>query len=306
MEPCQVILLTGYLGAGKTTLLNHLLSLEEFAARRVALVINEFGSLGVDGQLVTPGEYAKFEINKGSLFCVCVKTDLLRALQTVVDEVHPDVLLIEATGVAETSDIESLLEMTRPGGRFRVRANLCVVDAVNFTRVAPYLKAAASQVRWADGIIINKADLVAPAELHRLRAVLDELNAGAAKTAVSFARAPREFLASLTHRRREGELAAAPPQAIFSEAFQTDRPVDLASFERVVAELGEKLLRLKGQVDFGAGPRFVELAGDALRVGPPRMETDQPTEFVAIAWQMRQAELADAFRATWDKGQAAD
>ncbi|MCE5273144.1 GTP-binding protein, partial [bacterium] len=77
MSRIPIILLTGYLGAGKTTLLNHLLSRPEIRERNVALIINEFGELGVDGRLVEAGTRPVYELNKGSLFCVCIKTDFL-------------------------------------------------------------------------------------------------------------------------------------------------------------------------------------------------------------------------------------
>ena len=98
--PIDVWLLTGYLGAGKTTMLNNLLGAEMFKGKRVALVINEFGQLGIDGALVRPGEWTKFELNKGSLFCACIKVDTVK-VSGIAFDIKPDVVIIEATGLAK-------------------------------------------------------------------------------------------------------------------------------------------------------------------------------------------------------------
>lgn len=80
MTTVPVYLLTGYLGSGKTTLLNYLLGQTPLAHQRVALVVNEFGTLGVDGQLIQGTEGGVFEINSGSLFCACTRSGLVKVL----------------------------------------------------------------------------------------------------------------------------------------------------------------------------------------------------------------------------------
>ena len=138
MTPIPVILLTGYLGAGKTTLLNHLLAQPEVAEKKLVLIINEFGQLGVDGQLLQPGSYTRYEINKGSLFCICTKVDFIKALQEISRSIHPDLVLIEATGIAQTGDIEAFMSEPVVKDKFAIQANVCVVDALNFIKVVPF------------------------------------------------------------------------------------------------------------------------------------------------------------------------
>lgn len=289
-----MVLVTGFLGAGKTTLLNHLLSLPEFRERELAVVINEFGPIGVDGDLVRPGAYAKYEINKGSLFCICVKTDFLSTLEAIA-ATGPDMVLVEATGVAETRDLLGFVDEPHLRDRFHIEADLCVVDALNFTKVAPNLLAAQSQVRWADGIVLNKCDLVEPADLEKLKTVLASLNPVAPLTAVSFARIPEGFVTSLTHHPCPEPPAQVPPQAIFSASFETQNPVRRTAFLELLEGLRRNILRLKGQVDFGDGAVFVELVNDVLMEKPA--VGDRPgTRIVVVAWNMRQAELEAAFR----------
>ncbi|HAU37118.1 MAG TPA: hypothetical protein DCX07_05315, partial [Phycisphaerales bacterium] len=83
----------------------------------------------------------------------------LRALERIAREVAPELVILEATGVSETSDLERIIDSPGLRDRFVVRANLCVVDASAFTKVAPFLRAATSQARAADAIVVNKCDL---------------------------------------------------------------------------------------------------------------------------------------------------
>lgn len=147
-QPVAVLLLTGFLGAGKTTTLNHLIKDPLFQGASLSLLINEFGKMGVDGALVRPGEYSKFEINSGSIFCACTQAELLKTLTTIAQELRPDYLIIEATGIAQTCDIERIMMMPTYRDAFTIMGNLCVVDAEQFIRTAAFMKTVIAQVRW--------------------------------------------------------------------------------------------------------------------------------------------------------------
>ena len=140
------------------------------------MIINEFGPLGIDGALVEKRDLTRYEINKGSIFCICTKTDFLKALSEIAESGNHKSLLIEATGIAETCDIESFLDAPHLADSFEIASNLCLVDAVDFTRVAAYLKPATTQVCAADLLIINKCDLVDGTPLITLEKLLKILN----------------------------------------------------------------------------------------------------------------------------------
>ncbi len=298
--PIPVILLTGYLGAGKTTLLNRLLRMESFAGKRVALIINEFGSLGVDGRRVDLdglGDVEMFELNRGSIFCVCIKTDFLKTLANVAAVVQPDVLLIEATGLAQTCDLEGFLAEPHLAGRFELQCTLCLVDAAHFTKVAANLRAAVDQVRWADGIVINKTDRVSDAQLAQLRDVLEELNPTAKQTAVRHGCISGEWLASLEHTPRDPtDLAQGPPAEIVSVTLQGEGVADLAALKIAIDALGDRLLRLKGtaetadgfvEIEYAGGETYTQSAGD-----PP-----DASVIVAIGWRISADEIRAALLA---------
>jgi len=260
--PVSVILITGYLGSGKTTFLNHLLALPSIRDRKLALIINEFGALGIDGQLVRKGDYRRYDLNRGSIFCVCIKTDFIKTLRTIADEAKPDLLLVEATGVADPCDLEAFLDEPGLRGRFDVRASICLVDATHFTRVAPYMQTAQNQLRHADGVVINKTDLVPPGDMDRLADVLAAINPRAPQARVVRGQIPESFLAGLTHTRKAGQPSKCAPSELKAVSLWLPGRVNRDAFMEAVASLGEHLLRMKGFVDFGAGPVLTESVFD--------------------------------------------
>jgi len=296
MMAIPVLMLTGYLGAGKTTLLNHLLRLPSIRARRVALLINEFGALGIDGARVEAGETPLFELNKGSLFCICVKTDFHAALARIRDDIRPELVIVEATGIAEPRDLESFVVEPHLAGAFAVRASLCVVDAANFIKVLPMMRAARAQAAQADGIVVNKRGLAGEKERAALRDVLAELNPRAPVVEVDHGAVPEGFLDGLSHRPDPGEAMTAPPDPVFSESFQPAGPVDRDRFRAALETLAGSILRMKGRLDFGDGLRYVEVVcGDYLESDPEPGVT--APSLVVIAWHVPQTELRAALQA---------
>ncbi len=290
MASVPLYLLTGYLGAGKTTLLNHLLAQSPLASQRVALVINEFGTLGVDGQLVERTNGGVFELNSGSLFCACTRSGLVKVLEQIAGGLRPDAVLAEATGVAETSDLYDVLEMPSLAGEFHVRANICVVDSLNFTKVLPYLKAARAQVACADGLALNKTDLLQESSVNRLAALLRSINERAVQTRISHGRLPWSFVEGLRHIQPPAERIQTPPGEIVSCSIH-NRRADRNRLASAMESLGERLLRLKGIVDFDGGPCLVESVFGVYSEKPTG-NNNVRYGTTALGWKITQAELA--------------
>lgn len=290
--PIPIFILTGFLGAGKTTLLNKLLSIPEIVSRKKALIINEFGNLGIDGQLVDKGDYQIIEINKGSIFCICVKTDFIAALKKIADDIKPEMLFIEATGIAETRDIEGFIKEPGLTEAYAVQANICTIDAGNFIKVSPFMKAVSHQAAWADGLIINKTDLAPEGELENLEKILHRLNPDAPIYKTTYADMDYAFISSLKHTERDASPLESPPQAVFSKSFKADAFIDREIFFKVIGKMGDNLLRLKGTVDFGSGPVFIEKAGSLISEIP---DSPHKPGFVIIAWNITETELEQSF-----------
>jgi G3E family GTPase len=175
MTPIPVTVLTGFLGAGKTTLLNRILT--EKHGRKIAVIENEFGEVGVDNQLVIQADEELFEMNNGCICCT-VRGDLIRILNRLAQRPERlDAVLIETTGLANPGPV-ALTFFTDPDVRaaFRLDGIATVVDAKHLGLHLESSDEAHKQVAFADVIVLNKIDLVSPTELTALEVRLRRIN----------------------------------------------------------------------------------------------------------------------------------
>src|SRR5688572_5175144 len=173
-RPTPVSVLTGYLGAGKTTLLNRILT--EQHGQRLAVIINEFGEIGIDHQLVTTTEECIVEMNNGCICCT-VRGDLIAAIGRILTDARPwDRILIETTGLADPAPvIQSFFMDPELARATRLDAIITVVDALH---VAQHWDAeeVLEQIAFADVILLNKLDLVSMENAASVEARLRKLN----------------------------------------------------------------------------------------------------------------------------------
>lgn len=150
-----VTVLTGYLGAGKTSVLNHLL---RHAPGRYAVIVNEFGDIGIDGELIDTGEEELIELSSGCICCV-VRGDLIRTLRGLLDNGRAlDGIVIETTGVANPSPvIQTFYADQILAGRCRLDAVVTVVDALHITDQLATSRDAADQIALSSAILLNKS-----------------------------------------------------------------------------------------------------------------------------------------------------
>jgi G3E family GTPase len=170
-----VTVLTGFLGSGKTTLLNRILT--EQHGRRIAVIENEFGEVGVDQALVIGAEEELFETNNGCICCT-VRGDLLRILgQLMRRRDRFDQILIETTGLADPGPVAQTFFLDDDlREQFVIDAIVTMVDAHHFSAQLATAREAAEQVAFADVLVLNKADLVDAPALARLEAQLRAMN----------------------------------------------------------------------------------------------------------------------------------
>ena len=178
-EKIPVTVLTGYLGAGKTTLLNRILS--EPHGKRYAVVVNEFGEIGIDNELIVGADEEVFEMNNGCICCT-VRGDLIRIIEGLMKRKGRfDAIIVETTGLADPAPVAQTFfvdEDVREAAR--LDAVVTVADAkwlAQRLRDAPEAK---NQIAFADVIIINKTDLVSAAELREVEARIRAINPYAA------------------------------------------------------------------------------------------------------------------------------
>jgi len=167
----DVYLITGFLGSGKTTFLNRIV--RSFPpTQKLMILMNEFGDIGLDGTLVEKNGLAMLEISKGSIFCVCVKTDFIKGLMNIAQNVRPDVLIIEATGVANPSDLKRDLKLSIFQNRFQFKEQFCMIDAVNFEDAYDTFTSVEKQIENATLFIINKIDEAEAGTIARVKQIV--------------------------------------------------------------------------------------------------------------------------------------
>ena len=166
-ERIPVTVLTGFLGSGKTTLLNRILT--EQHGKRIAVIENEFGEVGVDHQLVIGAEEEIFETNNGCICCT-VRGDLLRILgQLLKRRDRFDHIIVETTGMADPGPVAQTFFLDDDFKRqFVLDAIVTVVDARHIEQHLEQMDEPAEQLAFADVVLLNKTDLVSEAALGRI------------------------------------------------------------------------------------------------------------------------------------------
>ncbi|HZV35546.1 MAG TPA: GTP-binding protein, partial [Verrucomicrobiae bacterium] len=173
-EPIPVTVLTGYLGAGKTTLLNHLLGQNH--GYKCAIIINEFGAVSIDNQLVVGADEEILELNNGCL-CCRVRGDLIRSLNDLINRKKRfDYVIIETTGLADPSPVAHTFMASELAQSLRLDGIVTVVDARHLEKELNDGPEPRAQIAFADVILLNKTDLASTEELARIETRIRSMN----------------------------------------------------------------------------------------------------------------------------------
>ena len=287
-----VTVLTGYLGAGKTTLLNRILS--ENHGKRYAVIVNEFGEIGIDNDLIIGADEEVFEMNNGCVCCT-VRGDLVRIIDGLMKRKGKfDAIILETTGLADPAPVaqtffvdEDVREKTA------LDAVVTVADAKWLSDRLKDAPEAKNQIAFADVIVLNKTDLVSKAELAEVEARIRAINPYATLHRTERAQVKLsdvlgrgafdldrileiepEFLEDgghdhghdhhdhHDHGHSHGGLKHYHDEDMQSLSLRTDKPIDPTKFmpwlQDLVAKDGEKILRSKGILSFkGDDDRYV-------------------------------------------------
>lgn len=313
-----VVLLTGFLGSGKTTLLNRLLSARAEDAGRMAVIVNEFGDVGVDGDLLPKGMSHQVELPGGCLCCV-LNEALDSTLLGLLDS-EPDLALvvIETTGVAEPAPIAWSLEREPLSQRVRLAAVVTVVDALSHAAHRAFTHAVDLQVEYADLLVLSKLDLVEGGRApESLVAELREANARAPVLVSRPERVAELIWASLNdpahtpdghtgsrvgpaaqHAHEEGSAVHGHETVFDSVSLTIEHTLDFEELEALLEELPANYVRIKGiacvidQSTGSAEPHFVAFHRVGSRVSRERLSHPAPTRMVAIGSNIDRLRLA--------------
>jgi len=170
-----VTVLTGYLGSGKTTLLNRILT--ETHGKRYAVIVNEFGEVGIDNDLIVNADEEIFEMNNGCICCT-VRGDLIRIIEGLMKRKGKfDGIIVETTGLADPAPVaQTFIVDEEVRRRTKLDAIVTVIDAKHLLGEIESAHEAQEQIAFADVILINKTDLVTSDEIKQVEARIRQIN----------------------------------------------------------------------------------------------------------------------------------
>ncbi|WBV43235.1 GTP-binding protein [Pseudoroseomonas cervicalis] len=308
-----VTVLTGYLGAGKTTLLNRILT--ENHGKKFAVVINEFGELGVDNDLVIDADEEVFEMNNGCICCT-VRGDLVRILGGLMKRRGKfDGIIVETTGLANPAPVAQTFFMDEDVKRAtRLDAIVTVVDAKNLLARLEDSSEAEEQIAFADLIVLNKMDLVSEAEAAEVERRIRAINPYAELQRATKSAVPVESVIGREAFSLERILEREPDfltsdehehnEDVMSMSFEVSKPIDAEKFNAWIGQLlqskGQDLLRTKGILAYqGEENRFafqaVHMIADGDFIGPWKEGDPRKSKIVFIGRNLNRPQLRRGF-----------
>ncbi len=288
-------ILTGFLGAGKTTLLNRIL--REHHGQRIAVIENEFGEAGVDGDLLIQGEEQIVEMNNGCICCT-VRGDLVRILgdlsqRNQAGELRFDRVIIETTGLADPAPVaQTFFVEENIRNQYKLDAIITVVDAVHGMQQLDEHHEALEQAGFADRILLSKTDLVNAEAVQTMTARLRKINPRAPIKQVHFGKTDIADILDIAGFSLDEILKIEPDfledvshehdDDISSFVFRSEQAFDLQKLEVFMGGLleiyGTQLLRYKGILHINGDEHRTVFQGVHMLMGGAQGSAWKPNE----------------------------
>jgi len=289
-----VTIITGFLGSGKTTLLNYIL--KNFEDYKVAVLVNEFGDINIDSQLLISLEEDMVELTNGCICCT-INDDLASTVYRVLErQDRVDYLIVETTGIADPLPIALTFLGSNLRDLTQLDAILTVVDAETFSSTEYYNSSAAqSQIAYGDIILLSKTDLVPKEKVNELEHYLGSVKKQARVLRSDYGEVPLSLIldVNLSELDSYSTRLAAPTSAsehlvndgFMSISFQSDRPIALKKFQQFLDyQLPDNVFRAKGILWFDESPKrhLFQLSGKRFTIDDSEWSSAPKTQIVLI------------------------
>jgi len=242
-----ITLITGSLGSGKTTLLQRIMDATD---QRIVLLMNEFGEIAIDSKIIQ-GENIEIVELVGGCVCCSLAGEFEAAVNETIEKYCPEMIVVEATGVAEADALVYEVEDNLP--QVRLAGTICIVDVYASIKYPQIGYTAKTQLEAADVIVLNKTDLVAPEEVSEVERLVRNYNETALFLRTVRCRLDVNLLLGLDVSSRPVSVVRGDHSHLHSFSFTTERPLDMEKFEKVISNLPLSVYRAKGFVRFTDG-----------------------------------------------------
>lgn len=296
MQKIPFHIISGFLGSGKTTFLKHIIE-QIVSKQKVGIIQNEFAPANIDGvELKKTGEnFDLLEINNGSVFCVCLLGSFTRSLEKFIDEHQPDVLIIEASGLSDTTSIAEVISAGSLSEKIYLASNWCILDAQNFGKVGLMKQRVSHQLRMADVVLINKTDLASQGT-EAIEQEIRKLNPFAQIKRSTFCNTDFQPGDEAVGKFYFGEIKTLPRPNVNSMVIKTTKAVKREALQQFLEKWAPKSYRIKGYVKLkDSNTVAVQCTFDSIEI--IKVEPDfHPTELIALSEHFTLREWYKSFK----------
>lgn len=310
-----VTIITGFLGSGKTTLLNHILTNQQ--GLKTAVLVNEFGEIGIDNELIVSTGENMVELNNGCICCT-INNDLLDAVYKVLErEDKLDYLVVETTGLADPLPVALTFLGSELRDLTRLDSIITLVDASNYSLDLFNSQAAYSQIAYGDVIILNKTDLVDASTLERLEKKIGEVKEGARILRTTRSQVPLPLILSVglfesqkyfvndhhdhdhsqcEHDHDHDHDHHLENDGFTSISFQTAKPLAIRKFQYFLDnQLPTNVFRAKGILWFDESPQrhIFHLCGKRFTLDDDQWKGEPKNQLVLIGQNLDRETILD-------------
>ncbi|WP_413682797.1 CobW family GTP-binding protein [Prochlorococcus sp. MIT 1011] len=317
-----ITIISGFLGSGKTTLLNHILTNQK--GIKTAVLVNEFGEIGIDNELIIKTEEEMIELSNGCI-CCSINGELVEAIEKLINvNKKLDYIIIETTGLADPLPVAMTLLGSELRDQTRLDSIITLIDAENFNDVALQSSIGRSQVIYGDILLLNKCDLVSNKNIEEAISKLKELKNDVRILKSIKGNIPLNLLLSVglfetdlinekesvhnqSHAHKHGHVNSEEDNKIedfLSVSFQTKEPFSLRKFQYFLDnQLQSNVFRAKGILWFSESERrhFFHLAGKRISIEDSEWGKERNNQLVFIGKELDKEKMLSQLNACIDK-----